>query len=158
MLLHCLLYIHVYLEGENKLYNSHVIVAQSKGSIAMKNPPRFLMGIVLYDLLLYVYVICWPLCCLFTIYGFWLPLWYLQSLLSKYNWINVQDKYIYPIQFFGSFVQSILHSNLSHVSHPNGGVRASPLSNRSTTGIKVITNNTANIFCDSSEIKIQPER
>jgi hypothetical protein len=23
----------------------------------------------------------WPLCCLSSIYGFWLPLWYLQTLL-----------------------------------------------------------------------------
>ena len=84
----------------------------------------------------------------------------ITNLVSSKSSFKVQflDMYIYPIQFFGSFVQSILHSNLSHVSHPNGGVRASPLSNRSTTGIKVITNNTANIFCDSSEIKIQPER
>ena len=55
------------------------------------------------------------------------------------------------MQFFGSFVQSILHLNLSHVSHPKGGVTASPLSNDWTTGINVKTK-TSNMFYDLKRI------
>ena len=135
------------------------LLLKKKSSIVMKSPSRLFSGGSCYSIFSFICMFSFGHCVICpSIYGMSLPIWYLQSLLSKYNWINVQDKYIYPMQFFGSFVQSILHPNLSHVSHPNGGVNASPLSNRSTTGIKVITNNTTNIFCDSSEIKIQPER
>ena len=34
----------------------------------------------------------WPLCCLSCDYGFWLPIWYLQSLFAKMIWICL-DKY-----------------------------------------------------------------
>jgi hypothetical protein len=54
--------------------------------------PLFLVGFVLLDLsfmcmfcrslFVLLYFLFWPLCCLFfDIYGFWLHLWYLQTLL-----------------------------------------------------------------------------
>lgn len=33
------------------------------------------------------------------------------------------------MQLSGSFLQSVLHLNLSHANHPIGGVKANPLSN-----------------------------
>lgn len=36
------------------------------------------------------------------------------------------------MQLSGSFLQSVLHLNRSHASHPIGGVRANPLSNATT--------------------------
>jgi hypothetical protein len=41
------------------------------------------------------------------------------------------------IQFSGSFTQSVLHLNLSHVSQPIGGVNAKPLSSEATFFVNV---------------------
>jgi hypothetical protein len=56
--------------------------------------PRFLVELALLDLYLYVYVLWIVICpfsfghcvvCSSSIYGFWLPLWYLQTLLIFYS-------------------------------------------------------------------------
>ena len=80
------------------------------------------------------------------------PMWlhYNQLEYLLQNWYAIFT-YNYLMQFFGSFVQSILHLNLSHVSHPKGGVTASPLSNDWTTGINIKTK-TSNMFYDLKRI------
>ena len=63
------------------------------------NSPQSLVGFVLLELLLYMYVlsmVAFPFVhfsfghCVVcsSIYGYWLPLWYLQSLLSKVTWLE----------------------------------------------------------------------
>ena len=42
------------------------------------------------------------------------------------------------MQFSGSFLQSVLHLNLSQVSHPIGGVRANPLSKEEDPRMRII--------------------
>ena len=41
------------------------------------------------------------------------------------------------MQLSGSFLQSVLHLNLSQVSHPIGGVRANPLSNVAESWMRI---------------------
>ncbi len=57
---------------------------------------------------------------------------------------------MYLIQLAGSFAQSVLHLNLSQVSHPMGGVSPSPLSNAKV--LNGVDNSNNNRTGDISEL------